>query len=178
MIKAKIFRILLCIFNKIITSLFICLKYANYPELSCKFSEKQSFRLYHSEETYLCLNSCAVLAWLLCRVLVLVKVGNKGFHLGQGQYEWGVFTSRFKTDISCLIPSLSWNKKAQKLSRSKEVFFLKSSPGEAWKGISAEGRQSSSGRFIEGTRFSRKDWPQHPWPAGRAAFSLPGAFVF
>lgn len=63
-------------------------------------------------KAYLCLNSCAVLAWLLCRVVVLVKVGNKGFHLGQGQYEWGVFTSRFKTDISCLIPSLSWNKKS------------------------------------------------------------------
>lgn len=62
-------------------------------------------------KTYLCLNPCALLAWLLCRVLGLVKVGNKGFHLGRGRYEWGVFTSRFKTDISRLIPSLSWNKK-------------------------------------------------------------------
>lgn len=177
MIKAKIFRILLCIFNKIITSLFICLKYANDPELSCKFSKKQSFRLYHSKRHIYVLT--LVQYWHgFCADLVLVKVGNKGFYLGQGQSKWGVFTSRFKTDISCLIPSLSWNKTAQKLSRCKEVFFLKSSPGEAWKGISAEGRQSSRGRFIEGTRFSREDWPQHPWPAGRAAFSLPGAFVF
>lgn len=140
------------------------------------FQKKHSFRFYHSKNISMFELLCSI--GMAFWVLVLVKVGNKGFHLGQGQYEWGFFTSRFKTDISCLIPSLSWNNKAQKLSRSKEVFFLKSSPGEAWKGISAEGRQSSSGRFIEGTRFSRKDWPQHPWPAGRAAFYLPGAFVF
>lgn len=117
-------------FTKIITSLFICFKYANYPELACKFSKsiRSDFIIV---KTYLCLNPRALLAWLLCRVLGLVKVGNKGFHLGRGRYEWGVFTSRFKTDISRLIPSLSWNKNAQKLSQSEEVFFLKSSPGEA-----------------------------------------------
>lgn len=116
------------------------------------------------------------------KVLVLVKLGNTKIFFSffyQRRYEWGVFSSRFKADISCLIPSLSWNKKkAQKLSQSKEVFFLKSSPHEAWEGISVEGRQNSGGRFIQGTHFSRKDWPQHPWPAGQAAFSLPGAFVF
>lgn len=79
-------------------------------ELSCKFWK--SFRLaFIPLKMYLCLNSCALLAWFLCRVLVLVKVGKTKVFIYQGRYEWGVFTSRFKTDISCLIPSLSWNKK-------------------------------------------------------------------
>lgn len=42
------------------------------------------------------MNSCALLAWLLCRVLVLVRMGDKGFHLGQGRYEWGVFHVTFQ----------------------------------------------------------------------------------
>lgn len=114
----------------------------------------------------------------LCKVLVLVNVGIlEFFHLARA-VRGGAFTSRFKTDISCLIPSLSPDKKAQKLSQDEKVFFLKYSRWEAWKGISTEGRQSSSGRFNQGTRFSRKDWPRHPWPAGQAAFSLPGAILF
>lgn len=87
-------------------------------------------------------------------------------------------TSRFKTDISCFIPSLSSDKKPRS-SPSTWRFALRSLHHETVEKVfSAEGRQSSSGRFIQGTRFSRKDWPQHPWPAGQAAFSLPGALCF
>lgn len=115
------------------------------------------------------------------KVLVLVKVGNtKIFFLFLPEaIRVGGFLVTFQGRYFLLDTVIVLKqKKAQKLSQSKEVFFLKSSPHEAWKGISVEGRQNSGGRFIQGTHFSRKDWPQHPWPAGQAAFSLPGAFVF
>lgn len=116
-------------FTKIITSLFICFKYAHSPELACKFSKSIRSDFIIVKNISMFEPSCVIgMAFVQSFRL---KVGNKGFHLGRGRYEWGVFTSRFKTDISRLIPSLSWNKNAQKLSQSEEVFFLKSSPGEA-----------------------------------------------
>lgn len=87
----------------------------------------------------------------------------------------GLFQVMFQDRYFLFYTVFVLGQKAKKLSQDEEVSFLKSSWRESWKGISTEGRQSSSGRFIQGTHFSRKDWPQHPWPAGQAAFSLPGA---
>lgn len=69
-------------------------------------------------------------------------------------------------------------KKAQKLSYTRRSSFSSLRDHKPEKVFQAKVDKSSRGRFIQGTHFSRKDWPQHPWPAGQAAFSLPGAFLF
>lgn len=111
---------------------------------------------------------------------------------------WGGRLSRHvlrQIFFCCLIPSLSWNTQQKKprsfsfssytigssLSLSHSFSLsLKPSRPEALKKVfqayKVDKSSSSSGsRFIQGTRFSRKDWPRHPWPAGQPAFSLPCA---
>lgn len=152
---------------------------------SCKFLSFTTelivlnINIYINMFQLVCINSMA-----LCKRLVLVNVnGCYSFPLKHAVGGFGAFTSGpQRREIFffvlvlhryCLRTQHKAEKEAQKLLW-RLFFLLKSPPWEAWKGIWNEGRQSSRGRFIQGTRFSREDWPLHPWPAGQAAFSLPG----
>lgn len=122
-----------------------------------------------------------VISMALCKVLVLVNMGIFYFFFFFFSFttklSMGLFQVMFQDRYFSFYTVFVLGQKAKKLSQYVEVSFLKSSWRESWKGISTEGRQSSSGRFIQGTHFSRKDWPQHPWPAGQAAFLSQALFA-